>query len=203
MDRRIEGSDQMKKVTKNVCLTLSLFLPVFLLFGCSTATKNREAKTDVSSENTSASQPEKKTNDTAETGLANKEEKSKPTAEEKNVGSDNLSEINEDHILSGYSSKEIEYARIWLELGIIKDPDELNVQHIPAGKPINPDDRTSVGYPEQVTQLAGSRLVDGSVTYSNHGNGTIKVYNVPLRWDGSYPAGEKFYENIILLSMQK
>lgn len=23
------------------------------------------------------------------------------------------------------------------------------------------------------------------------------VYNVPLRWDGSYPAGENFYKDII------
>jgi len=40
-------------------------------------------------------------------------------------------------------------------------------------------------------------LVDGVVTYSGNGNGTINVYNVPLRWDGSYPAGEKFYTDII------
>jgi hypothetical protein len=35
--------------------------------------------------------------------------------------------------------------------------------------------------------LAGSRLVDGSVTYSGNGDGTINVYEVPLRWETSVP----------------
>lgn len=93
--------------------------------------------------------------------------------------------------------EQIEYARVWLQLGPNPDIDELNVQLIPAGTPLNPSDETSSNYPEDVIQLAGSRLVDGSVTYSGNGDGTINVYNVPLRWDGSYPAGEKFYRDII------
>jgi hypothetical protein len=100
-------------------------------------------------------------------------------------------------ILTPYSSEQIEYARIWLQLGPHHEIDELNVLHIPAGTPINPDDDTSAQYPENVIQLAGSRLVDGSVTYSGNGDGTINVYNVPIRWDGSYPAGEDFYTEII------
>ncbi|MCO7126038.1 hypothetical protein NIE88_09645 [Sporolactobacillus shoreicorticis] len=196
----------MKKVTKFFCFNISLALFVLLLFGCSTTTKNKEAKTPASSENASTSQSEKTTIDTAKSSSVNKEEVSKPTAdksstayskEEKNGALNNTSGNNRDHVLSGYSVEEIEYARVWLELGTNKEPDELNVRHIPAGEPLNPDDSTSASYPEAVTQLAGSRLVDGSVTYSNYGNGTIKVYNVPLRWDGSYPAGEMFYKNII------
>ncbi|MDW0114397.1 hypothetical protein QT711_14460 [Sporosarcina saromensis] len=99
--------------------------------------------------------------------------------------------------LSQYSNEHIEYARVWLQLGPNQDIDELNVRHIPAGEPINPDDDTSADYPEDVIQLAGSRLVDGSVTYSRNGDGTITVYNVPLRWDGNYPAGEDFYLDIL------
>ncbi|WP_035406036.1 hypothetical protein [Bacillus sp. SJS] len=99
--------------------------------------------------------------------------------------------------LSSYSSKEIEYARVWLQLGPNQDLDELNVHLLPAGTPLNSDDSTSAAYPEDVIQLAGSRLADGSVTYSGNGNGTINVYNIPLRWDGQYPAGKKFYEEII------
>jgi hypothetical protein len=110
-------------------------------------------------------------------------------------------------ILSPYSSEQIEYARIWLQLGPNQQIDELNVLHISAGTPINPDDETSARYPEDVIQLAGSRLVDGSVTYSGNGDGTINVYNVPLRWDGNYPAGEDFYTEIIenteLVSVQE
>ncbi len=82
-----------------------------------------------------------------------------------------------------YSPLQIEYARIWLQLGENQQIDELNVRRIPAGALVNPDDHTSARYPEDVTQLAGSRLVDGSVTYSSNGDGTIQVYNVPLRWE--------------------
>jgi hypothetical protein len=78
-----------------------------------------------------------------------------------------------------------------------KEIDELNVRRIMSGEPINPEDNTSINYPENVIQLSGSRLVDGSVTYSSNGDGTINVYNIPLRWDGDYPAGEEFYKNII------
>lgn len=100
-------------------------------------------------------------------------------------------------VLSKYTSKQIEYARVWLQLGPNQEIDELNVRHIPAGEKLNPDDDTSASYPEDVIQLAGSRLVDGSVTYSGNGDGTINVYNVPLRWDGKYPAGRNFYNDII------
>ncbi|XPD22924.1 hypothetical protein ABN702_17995 [Bacillus haimaensis] len=89
--------------------------------------------------------------------------------------------------LSGYTPKQIEYARVWLLLGPNQEIDELNAHLIPAGTPINPNDDTSANYPEDVIQLAGSRLVDGSVTYSGNGDGTINVYNVPLRWETNVP----------------
>jgi hypothetical protein len=99
--------------------------------------------------------------------------------------------------LSKYTSNQIEYARVWLQLAPNQEIGELNVRHITAGEKLNPDDETSASYPEDVIQLAGSRLVDGSVTYSGNGDGTINVYNIPLRWDGQYPAGKDFYEKII------
>nr|WP_204419163.1 hypothetical protein [Bacillus tianshenii] len=89
--------------------------------------------------------------------------------------------------MSGYTAKQIEYARVWLQLGPNQELDELNAHLIPAGTPINPNDDTSSLYPEDVIQLAGSRLVDGSVTYSGNGDGTINVYNVPLRWETNVP----------------
>lgn len=123
-----------------------------------------------------------------------KEQKTKKVSE----SSDSSVENNEgENSLSHYSNEQIEYARVWLQLGSNQDIDELNVRHIPAGEPINPNDNTSANYPEDVIQLAGSRLVDGSVTYSGNGDGTVNVYNVPLRWDGNYPAEEKFYIDII------
>ncbi|WP_010199724.1 hypothetical protein [Bacillus sp. m3-13] len=93
----------------------------------------------------------------------------------------------ESETLSHYSNQQIEYARVWLLLGPNQEIDELNVRIIPAGEPVNSLDETSATYPEEVIQLAGSRLVDGSVTYSGNGDGTINVYNVPLRFEKNVP----------------
>lgn len=120
------------------------------------------------------------------------------SSEEPSENSDsNLGNKEDKETLSQYSSKQIEYARVWLQLGPNQDVEELYVRHIPAGEPLNFNDKTSASYPEEVIQLAGPRLVDGSVTYSGNGDGTINVYKVPLRWDGRYPAGENFYTDII------
>lgn len=109
----------------------------------------------------------------------------------------NIDDKQNKKVLSEYSSEEIEYARVWLQLGSNQELDELNVRHISAGEPLNPNDATSANYPENVIQLAGSRLVDGSVTYSGNGDGTVNVYNVPIRWDSESPAGEEFYIGLI------
>lgn len=97
------------------------------------------------------------------------------------------SQVDTQDSLSQYSSQQIEYARVWLLLGPNQEIDELNVTFIPAGQPVNPYDETSATYPETVIQLAGSRLVDGSVTYSGNGDGTINVYKVPLRFEQNVP----------------
>ncbi|WP_404469527.1 hypothetical protein [Sutcliffiella horikoshii] len=93
----------------------------------------------------------------------------------------------DNETLSNYSSQQIEYARVWLQLAPNQEIEELNVRFIPAGEPVNPFDETSATYPEEVIQLVGSRLVDGSVTYSGNGDGTINVYNVPLRFEKNVP----------------
>ena len=120
----------------------------------------------------------------------------KEGAEDETMTDETASESEED-ALAEYSSEQIEYARVWRQLGPNQEIDGLYVQQILEGTPLNPDDDTSAAYPEPVIQLAGSRLVDGSVTYSSNGDGTINLYNVPLRWDGEYPAGEDFYNDII------
>ncbi|XKE95388.1 hypothetical protein LG326_03385 [Metaplanococcus flavidus] len=127
----------------------------------------------------------------------NEEDDDSAADESETSGSDDTDSKTGESALDAYSSEQIEYARVWLQLGPNQELDGLYVKQIPAGTPLNPDDETSGVYPEDVIQLAGSRLVDGSVTYSGNGDGTINVYNVPLRWDGQYPAGEDFYEEII------
>jgi len=196
----------MKKRTKIFCRNASLLFLVLLLVGC-TVNTNEESNAEPS-ENVSVSQPEETTGDMENNSQATTDDSDSSTGATNGTSENSLEESTDDQSnqtsenkesdpLSNYSSQEIEYARVWLQLGVIKDVDELNVRHIPAGTPLNPTDETSADYPEYVTQLSGSRSVDGSVTYSSNGDGTINVYNVPLRWDGQYPAGEAFYTDMI------
>lgn len=100
---------------------------------------------------------------------------------------DTVTEDQKTDSLVSYTNEEIEYARIWLQLGPDHEIDELNVQHIAEGEPLNPNWESSATYPEDVIQLTGSRLADGSITYSRNGDGTINRYYVPLRWEANTP----------------
>ncbi|WP_096273375.1 hypothetical protein [Paucisalibacillus globulus] len=188
----------MKKLTKILYMNVALLILVGLLAGCG---DNKNDSTSNSTQDNSVQEStDENTTETDESNSSSEEEKSESTTEdleEQDTESSSSENSTEKDALSQYSSQEIEYARVWLQLGPNQELDELNVLHIPAGTPLNPDDETSLTYPEDVIQLAGSRLVDGSVTYSGNGDGTINVYNVPLRWDGQYPAGEEFYQELI------
>ncbi|URT69067.1 hypothetical protein [Cytobacillus firmus] len=188
----------MKKPTKILSIYAIAMVMAGMLAGCGDKTNDGANDDDLknnsslesAAEETAGESEAKDGKDTSTEGSAHSEPDS--------MASENSAGDKEDNkTLSQYSSQQIEYARVWLQLGPNQDLDELYVRHIPAGTPLNPEDETSAGYPEDVIQLAGSRLADGSVTYSGNGDGTINVYNVPLRWDGQYPAGEKFYSDII------
>ncbi|MDG0767702.1 hypothetical protein O0R52_02865 [Bacillus halotolerans] len=191
----------MKKLRNIFYSNVVMMLLVLLLVGCM---GGKEEK----SNNDSALQSEENNNETEDSNQITKDESEATTGSEESgtknsnenastesstdesketslEGQKNEANSEKDNVLAEYSSEKIEYARVWLQLGANQEIDELNVRHISAGEPINPNDDTSAGYPEDVIQLAGSRLVDGSVTYSGNGDGTIKVYNVPLRWDSS------------------
>ncbi|MCP9300409.1 MULTISPECIES: hypothetical protein [Bacillus] len=191
----------MKKLRNIFYSNVVMMLLVLLLVGCM---GGKEEK----SNNDSALQSEENNNETEDSNQIAKDESEATTGSEESVtknsnenalkesstdesketsseGLKNEANSEKDNVLAEYPSEKIEYARVWLQLGANQEIDELNVRHISAGEPINPNDDTSAGYPEDVIQLAGSRLVDGSVTYSGNGDGTIKVYNVPLRWDSS------------------
>ncbi|MEC1679428.1 hypothetical protein P9E06_05945 [Bacillus mojavensis] len=188
----------MKKLRNIFYCNAVLMLLVLLLVGCM---GGKEEK----SNNDSSLHSEENNNETDDSNQISKDESETTTGSEKSVTNENASKESstdesqetsseeirneeksqKDNVLAEYPSEKIEYARVWLQLGANQEIDELNVRHISAGEPINPNDDTSASYPEDVIQLAGSRLVDGSVTYSGNGDGTIKVYNVPLRWDSS------------------
>lgn len=202
----------MKQLQKIIYFYFVILLLLGTLFGCAGYT-NGEATTDSSENSSVLVSPEEHTSETDESMSKGELEDSthddtNNISSEESVNKDsdwtsaensdlNLGGQEDDETLSQYSSEHIEYARVWLQLGVNQEIDELNVRHIHAGEPINPNDDSSASYPEDVIQLTGSRLVDGSVTYSGNGDGTINIYAVPLRWDGNYPAGGKFYEDVI------
>ena len=186
----------MKNLTKLFYCNVALLL----LFGCSEDSK--EEMTNESKVEVDAMTSEKITNEASdstseiEVDVGESEEEtnindsksnansSKEQVDKKQKDSSNAKEHSE---LSKYSTKQIEYARVWLQLGPNQEIDNLYVKQISKGTLLNPDDDTSIKYPEDVIQLSGSRLVDGVVTYSSNGDGTINVYNVPLRWYGGSP----------------
>lgn len=188
----MERNERMRKLGKIFYCNAALLLIALLLAGC-TGSKNEGSKQPLNTD--SAVQSEENHNKTEDSNKIGKAQ-SEPTTESEVSATDTSSEISseevkkaekgkENNVLAAYSSEKIEYARVWLQLGPNQEIDELNVRHISAGEPINPNDNTSASYPEDVIQLAGSRLVDGSITYHGNGDGTILVYNVPLRWDSA------------------
>lgn len=196
----------MKKIAM---FTTILFSTALLLMACSGGaeqnTTDNEIKGSQATENQDNSERNNDLNEEKDEqdGSENisKSEKSEPGDNNdsivENNASSNPSKSEDNGDLSQYSVEEIEYARVWLQLGENQDIDELYVEYISKGIPLNPDDETSINYPEDVVQLSGTRLVDGVITYSGNGDGTINVYNVPKRWDGKNPAGEDVYKKII------
>ncbi|MGM0904700.1 MAG: hypothetical protein ACQEXB_27010 [Bacillota bacterium] len=182
-------------------LLMILTFSFALLLGACAGNSNEETTTDTLDNRSGLESTEESSDSTNEgqesdpDGTTDISSEADGAITENNEG--NVDDKKDKDPLSQYSSEQIEYARVWLQLGPNKDVDGLYVRLIPAGTPLNPDDETSANYPEDVIQLAGSRLIDGVVTYSGNGDGTINVYNVPLRWDGIYPAGEKFYNEMI------
>lgn len=143
-------------------------------------TRNMEISTSTNSNtDSSSSHEESASSSTTNNPLQTASEETNHTTES---GTDPLSHFTDD---------QIEYARIWLQLGANQEIDTLYVQKIPAGTPIVPSIPDSAVFPENVIQLSGGRRVDGSVTYGSSHNGTINVYNVPINlyWEFYAPNG--------------
>ena len=186
--------EQMKKIT----FILYLSVAFLLLAGCADDT-NETSVPDAPENSSEVERVEEEAADTVETDETAADAVEETGVEEKTkdnqgaataAGRTTYEENNLDEgeeLLSQYTSEQIEYARIWSQLGPNQEIDRLYIQHIPAGTPINPNDETSASYPEDVIHLAGGRIVDGSVTYSGNGDGTINVYNVPYRWETNLP----------------
>lgn len=186
----------MKKILLGIMLSVATVLP---LIACSDHVEHKQNDDHAEKDGIEEIEAPDKQELDSELKEENKSEDSSVASSKGKEYQDASDQANSEtsNSLSEYTSEEVEYARIWLQLGENQDIDELNVVSIPAGQSLNPNDETSASYPENVIQLSGSRLIDGSITYSSNGDGTINVYNVPLRWDGEYPAGEDFYQEMI------
>ena len=171
-----------------------LFTTALLLMGCSDDNQGENSnKTDSSSGDLSAAQSEKdndikenkqtdKKEDDSESEESDTDDSGKSPSQEDSENTNGQSESKESEGLSAYSTEEIEYARVWLQIVGNKDTEELNVRHISVGEQVNPYDDDSVNYPEDVIALGGKSMADGVVTYSGNGDGTINLYNVPSHW---------------------
>ena len=163
-------------------LLIMIITMAFLLMACNGATKESGSAESVKSE--------------PESEAASEEADTDPSFDSvslEDASNDDSSSGTEDR-LSTYPPENIEYARVWLQMGGLKEVGELHVRHISAGEPVNPYDDNSVDYPEDVTVLKGKIMADGVVTYSSNGDGTINVYNVPSHWPSSEQIEESMEE---------
>lgn len=183
---------------KHTILIAILCTMTFILIACNDDSEKKELNDESENNQTENVQENEvnSTDDSEETETKSNHSDRESLKDDIDHSTDQAAEKEED-VLSKYSSEEIEYARVWMALGENQDLDQLYAERIPAGVPLNVADETSLEYPEDVVQLSGTRLIDGVVTYSSNGDGTVNVYHVPKRWDGKNPAGEEVYQQII------
>ena len=164
---------------------LSLVLVATTLLGCSCAPSKETEKQPTESEqksSQSASRSQASESTSEDQSQSESEKEVTSTLSKAESQADQVSQPANDP-LAGYDPLDVEYARIWLQLSPHPAAEAINVHIIPQGTLINPYLANGARYPETVTQLAGNRLVDGVVTYSSNQDGTINLYNIPLRFD--------------------
>ncbi|WP_436855607.1 hypothetical protein [Staphylococcus caeli] len=171
---------------KMIFVTLTMSLSI-LLVSC-----NNEAPENKQSDEKSESADKTSTSDKG-TSEKNKNDhkQNDQQANQENTNASNQkteqSENKEKSILDDFSTNEIEYARVWNQLGPLKNNmdgmNTLNVKQIPKGSKVNPQASDSAVYKEDVVKLEAPMRAGGSVTYSSNGDGTVNVYkNVPYDW---------------------
>ena len=195
---------------KKLLIATSIAGLLLLLASCNHNPENKDNNTNnVTSEN-----KDNKTNEIA-SKKENKQKKSTETKDETSENESNLKqntnkinnenesskknkEVQDNQInetaknnrsyLNKFSSKEIEYARVWYQLisenSDLKGLDNIYVNKIPKGSKVNPNAKNSVVYKENVVKLEAPMKALGSITYSSNGDGTINVYkNIPYKWE--------------------
>lgn len=203
----------MKKLISPI-LTITLSL---ILVGCNSDTS--ETSNNTQSDNTdNQEKTEEKNKDNAnkeesKTNEDSNDDKTEPNREDNDKHNTNKNDNNKsdsegkqtknkkESYLDDYSAKEIEYARVWEQLGPMKNNmkgmDNLYVNEIPKGSKVNPQAKNSAVYKEDVVKLEAPMKAGGSVTYSSNGDGTINVYNnVPYNWESSQMSDYSKMDNL-------
>ncbi|MGR9049514.1 hypothetical protein ACQ4XT_12895 [Halobacillus faecis] len=182
----------MKSYKKRLYIHLILIFIVFVTVGCqdikgketTVTTSDEHSGVDQHAEAESTKNESDQAKSTEEKGASSKRSgEDASNAASSSDGNSNQPSGEEKVDLSSYTSSEIEWARVWHQLAPNQQIDKMYVRKIPAGSRINPNHEESAVYPEDVIQLKGTRLVDGAVTYSGNGDGTVNVYNVPAQWN--------------------
>lgn len=178
---------------KMIFATLTMSLSI-LLVSCSNETSENKASEEKSANTDKASTSDKGTTEQEKNKSDHKQNAQQANHENTNNKNQNESSqktepaTNEDKsILDDFSTNEIEYARVWNQLGPLKNNmdgmNTLNVKQIPKGSKVNPQASDSATYQEDVVKLEAPMRAGGSVTYSSNGDGTVNVYkNVPYDW---------------------
>lgn len=166
----------MRKFSILVTLTLS----AIMLASC--GNDNSQSKDKHQNEEKDSTQSKQHDSNKHKSSQDNKESSNTHDAQ-----NDNKAAQSKKSHLTQFNSEQIEYARVWNQLGPLKNNmegmNELNVTKIAKGSKVNPNVKNSAVYPEDVVKLAAPMKAGGSVTYSSNGDGTINVYkNISYNW---------------------
>src|SRR5699024_1486314 len=183
---------------KKFNLILSLLFLSVILIACG---NNEESNNDVEQssdtnkqdedknqreERQSTEQSEVKTDQSLHKDSSAENDKSKDPTSKNDNASKMKNNDNSKSYLNDLSSSKIEYARIWHQLGMVKDVKNIYVKKYPKGTPVNKNAEKSAMYPEDVVKLEAPMKVGGSINYSSNGDGTINIYKkIPYRWESS------------------
>jgi membrane-bound lytic murein transglycosylase len=167
---------------KKFNLLVTLLLSSAMLSSCSSG--HSQSKNNQHAEKSSNTQSEHQDNKHKHNSAGEDNKESNKTHNDQD--NSKAAKTNKSH-LTQYNSEQIEYARVWNQLGPLKNNmngmDELDVTKISKGTKVNPQVKNSAVYPENVVKLSAPMKAGGSITYSSNGDGTINVYkNVPYNW---------------------
>lgn len=182
---------------KKIILAISIVSFLVFLAGCNNKSSENHDNNSSSDTNTSENkdnetqnEPNKKTNTSENRDTKNKKQSDNKDQEKKNNDSNESHQSTDKNksYLNNFSTKKIEYARVWYQListkNDLKGIRNVYVTKIPKGSKVNPQAQDSAVYKEDVVKLEAPMKAGGSVTYSSNGDGSINVYNsIPYKWE--------------------